>query len=261
MANAESAKHVIVESADGIMRIQMNRPEKKNALTAAMYRAMADALIEADQNPGVRAVFLTGTENCFCAGNDLVDFKNISQGKERLQNPFGAAINQAKKPIVAAVSGMAIGIGTTMLLHCDLVFAGAGAVFHLPFVNLGLCPELGSRYLLPLLAGYQRAAEILLLGKPFNAQAACEIGFVNRVCAEKELIPTAWEAARNLAAQPSSSVCLTKALLKRGREAILKATMEEELSEFVKCLTSPEAKEAFQAFLERRKPSFSGLNQ
>jgi enoyl-CoA hydratase/carnithine racemase len=261
MAGEESTKHIIVDSVDGIMRIQINRPEKKNALTFAMYQAMADALIEADQNPGVRVVFLTGTENCFSAGNDLVEFKNISQGKERLRNPFVPAISQAKKPIVAAVSGMAIGIGTTMLLHCDLVFAGTEAVFNLPFVNLGLCPELGSSFLLPLLAGYQRAAEIFLLGRPFNAQKALEIGMINRVCPEEELIPMAWEAARHLAAQASASVCLTKALMKRGREAIMKAIIEEESIEFGKCLTSPEAKEAFQAFLEHRKPSFSEPNR
>jgi enoyl-CoA hydratase/carnithine racemase len=261
MAGETSTKHIIVDSADGIMRIQINRPEKKNALTLAMYRAMADALMEADQDPLVRVVFLTGTEHVFCAGNDLVDFQNISQGKERLRNPFLPAISQAKKPIVAAVSGMAIGIGTTMLLHCDLVLAGQAAIFHLPFVNLGLCPELGSSYLLPLLAGYQRAAEIFLLGRPFNAQKALEMGMVNRVCPEKELIPMAWEAARQLAAQPSASVCLAKALMKRGRAAILKTIMEEELSEFEKCLTSPEAKEAFQAFLDHRKPPFSEPNR
>ncbi len=257
MAGEETIKHIIVDSLDGIMRIQMNRPEKKNALTFEMYRALADAFIQADQDPGIRVVFLTGTENCFCAGNDLVDFKNISQGKERLRNPFVPAVSQAKKPIVAAVSGMAIGIGATMLLHCDLVFADTKSVFHLPFVNLGLCPEMGSSFLLPLLAGYQRAAEIFLLGKPFDAQKAYEIGLINRVCAEKELIPIAWETARNLAAQPSASVCLTKALMKRGREEILKPIIEEESIEFGKCLTSPEAREAFQAFLGRRKSSSS----
>ncbi len=256
----DSAKHILVDSRDGIMRIQLNRPEKKNALTFAMYQRMADALIQADQDSGIRVVFLTGTENCFCAGNDLIDFKNISLGKERLRNPFVPAVSQAKKPIVAAVSGMAIGIGTTMLLHCDLVFAGTKASFHLPFVNLGLCPELGSSFLLPLLAGYQRAAEILLLGEPFNAQTAHEIGLVTRVCPEEELVSTALEKARQLAAQPTASVCLTKALMKRGREATLTAAIEEEAVQFGKRLTSPEAKEAFQAFLEHRKPDFSRLS-
>lgn len=259
MTVEDSTKHVLVDSQDGIMRIQLNRPEKKNALTFAMYHTMADAFTQADQDNQIRVVFLTGTENCFCAGNDLVDFKNISLGKERFRNPFVPAISQAKKPIIAVVSGVAIGIGTTMLLHCDLIFAGTKAVFHLPFVNLGLCPELGSSLLLPLLVGHQRAAEIFLLGQPFSAQTAHEIGIVNHVCPEEELMATALEKARQLATQPTGALCLTKALMKRGREAALMAAIEEESIEFEKRLTSPEAKEAFQAFLERRKPDFSRL--
>jgi enoyl-CoA hydratase/carnithine racemase len=253
----DGSKHILVESRGGILHIQMNRPEKKNALTFAMYQKMADALILADQDDSVRVVLLTGTENCFCAGNDLIDFKNVSLGKERPSNPFVPAISGAKKPIVAAVSGVAIGIGTTMLLHCDLVYAGAKAVFHLPFVNLGLCPELGSSILLPLLMGHQRAAELLLLGAPFGAEAAREVGIVNLVCPEEELMSTALENARKLAAQPSASVRLTKALMKRGRDAVVTAAIEEEANHFAKRLISPEAKEAFQAFVERRKPDFS----
>ena len=257
MTVEDSSKHILVDSQSGILRIQMNRPEKKNALTFAMYQKMADALIRADQDDSVRVIFLTGTENCFCAGNDLIDFKNVSLGKERPSNPFVPAISGAKKPIVAAVSGVAIGIGTTMLLHCDLVYAGAKAVFHLPFVNLGLCPELGSSILLPLLMGHQRAAELLLLGAPFGAETARAVGIVNLVCPEEELMATALDNARKLAAQPSASVRLTKALLKRGREAVVKAAIEEEADQFAKRLLSPEAKEAFQAFVERRKPDFS----
>jgi enoyl-CoA hydratase/carnithine racemase len=253
----DSSKHVLIESREGILKIQMNRPEKKNALTFAMYQKMADALIQADQDDSVRVILLTGTENCFCAGNDLVDFRNVSLGKERPRNPFVPAISGAKKPIVAAVSGVAIGIGTTMLLHCDLVYAGAKAVFHLPFVNLGLCPELGSSILLPLLMGHQRAAELFLLGEPFSAQTAREAGIVNQVCPEEELMATALESARKLAGQPSASVRLTKALMKRGRDALVKAAIEEEADQFAKRLLSPEAKEAFQAFIERRKPDFS----
>ena len=253
----ETAKHILVDDQGGILRIQINRPEKRNALTFAMYQKMADALIRADQDDAVRVVLLTGTENCFCAGNDLLDFKNISMGKEHLRNPFVPAISGAKKPIVAAVSGVAIGIGTTMLLHCDLVYAGVKALFQLPFVNLGLCPELGSSVLLPLLMGHQRAAELLLLGGPFSAEKAREVGIVNGVCPEEELMKTALENARRLAEQPSASVCLTKALMKRGREAAVLAAIEEESTQFKRRLTSPEAKEAFQAFIERRKPDFS----
>ncbi len=241
------------------MRVQLNRPEKKNALTVAMYHTMAEALRRADEDGSVRVVFLTGTENCFCAGNDLVDFKNVSLGKEHPRNPFIPAINEAKKPIVAAVSGVAIGIGTTLLLHCDLVFAGAGARFQFPFVNLGLIPEAGSTVLLPLLVGHQRAAELFLLGAPFGAEAAREAGIVNRVCPDPELVTTALETARRLAEQPSASVCLTKALMKRARQAAVASAIAEETVEFKKRLGSPEAREAFQAFLERRKPDFSRL--
>jgi len=253
----ESTKHILIASQAGILRIQLNRPEKRNALTFAMYQRMADALIQADQDDSVRVVLLTGTEDCFCSGNDLFDFRSISMGKERLRNPFVPAISGAQKPIVAAVSGVAIGIGTTMLLHCDLVYAGSKALFQLPFVNLGLCPELGSSVLLPLLMGHQRAAELLLLGAPFSAETAHEVGIVNLVCPEEQLMTTALDSARKLAAQPSSSVRLTKALLKRGREAVVRTAIEEESSHFGKRLVSPEAREAFQAFAERRKPDFS----
>ena len=253
----ESTKHILTDSRAGILRIQINRPEKRNALTFAMYQKMADALIQADQDDSVRVVLLTGTENCFCSGNDLFDFRSIAMGREHLRNPFVPAISGAKKPVVAAVSGVAIGIGTTMLLHCDLVYAGAKAIFQLPFVNLGLCPELGSSVLLPLLMGHQRAAELLLLGAPFSAETAREVGIVNTVCPEEELMTTALENARKLAAQPSASVCLTKALMKRGREAAVTAAIEEESIHFGKRLLSPEAKEAFQAFAEHRKPDFS----
>ncbi len=260
MSADDTAKHILVRSEAGLMRIHMNRPEKKNALTFAMYQRMADALIQADRENSIRVVLITGTENCFCAGNDLVDFKNISLGKERLRNPFVPAISTAKKPIVAAVSGIAIGIGVTMLLHCDLVYAGAKASFHLPFVNLGLCPELGSSVLLPLLMGHQRAAEIFLLGEPFGAQKAHEAGIVNQVCPEEELMDFALARARQLAAQPSASVRLTKELMKRGRDAVVMKAIEEEGVEFAKRLLSPEAREAFQAFAERRKPDFSRLS-
>lgn len=257
METNESAKCIVVESQEAVLRIQISRPEKKNALTFAMYQELANALVRADQDDSVRVVLLTGTEECFCAGNDLGDFKNISLGKERLRNPFVPAISGFRKPIVAAVSGVAIGIGTTMLLHCDLVYAAVNARFQLPFVNLGLCPELGSTVLLPLLVGHQRAAELFLLGEPFSAEKAREAGIVNAVCPQGELMNLALETARKLAAQPPAAVFLTKALMKRGREAALKTALEEEFYHFGQRLISPEAKEAFQAFAERRKPDFS----
>jgi enoyl-CoA hydratase/carnithine racemase len=259
MTTDESAKCILVDPQEGILRIKINRPEKKNALTFAMYQELANALTRADQDDLVRVVLLTGTEECFCAGNDLGDFKKISLGKERLRNPFVPAISGFKKPIVAAVSGVAIGIGTTMLLHCDLVYAAANARFQLPFVNLGLCPELGSTVLLPLLMGHQRAAELFLLGEPFSVEKAREAGIVNAVCPQGELMNFALETARKLAAQPPAAACLTKALMKRGREMAVKTALEEEFYHFGQRLLSPEAKEAFQAFAERRKPDFSRI--
>ncbi|HSR11420.1 MAG TPA: enoyl-CoA hydratase [Thermodesulfobacteriota bacterium] len=259
MTTDETAKCIVTDLNEGILRIRIHRPEKKNALTFAMYQELADALIRADQDRAARVVLLTGTEECFCAGNDLGDFAKIAMGKERLRNPFVPAISGFKKPMVAAVSGVAIGIGTTMLLHCDLVYASANARFQLPFVNLGLCPELGSTVLLPFLMGHQRAAELFLLGEPFGAEKAREVGIVAKVCAQGEVMNTALDAARKLSAQPTAAACLTKSLMKRAREAVVSAAIEEESFQFGQRLLSPEAKEAFLAFLEKRKPDFSRI--
>jgi enoyl-CoA hydratase/carnithine racemase len=169
------------------------------------------------------------------------------------------AISRAQKPIVAAVSGLAVGIGTTMLLHCDLVYAGANTKFSVPFVNLGLCPEAGSSFLLPLLAGHRRASELLLLGESFTAEKAKEIGLVNAVCDDTEVLHLAMEQARKLAAQPPASVRLTKAMLKKANAEIVSQTISDEGRLLMKRLKSPEAAEAFKAFFERRKPDFSGF--
>jgi enoyl-CoA hydratase/carnithine racemase len=236
----------------------MNRPEKKNALTRGMYQTMADAILGADKDGSTRVILLTGTADCFTSGNDIADFIAIHQEAGiKPHNPFLPAISSAQKPVIAAVNGVAVGIGTTMLLHCDLVYAGTKARFQLPFVNLGLCPELASSLLLPRLVGHQRAAELLLLGEPFGAELARELGLVNAVYPDEALLETAFRKARQLAAQPPASVRLTKALLKRPSEAAVSQTIEEELALFVELLKSPAAAEAFQAFLEKRKPDFS----
>jgi enoyl-CoA hydratase/carnithine racemase len=258
MTTAGSTEHIRISLSEGILHIQMNRPEKKNALTRVMYQTMADAILGADKDGATRVILLTGTADCFTSGNDLADFIRAQQDAgAKHHNPFLPAISRAQKPVIAAVTGVAIGIGTTMLLHCDLVYAGTKARFQLPFVNLGLCPELASSLLLPRLVGYQRAAELLLLGEPFGAETAREFGLVNTVCPEEELFETAFQKARQLAAQPPASVCLTKALLKRPMEAAVSQTIEEELTLFVELLKSPAAAEAFQAFVEKRKPDFS----
>lgn len=258
MAIIETNGHVRIDTAGGVMRIAMDRPDKKNALTRAMYRAMADAISAADADSSVRVILISGSDVCFTSGNDLGDFQKVQQttGPREL-NPFMAAISRAEKPVVAAVNGHAVGIGTTMLLHCDLVYAGTGSRFQLPFVNLGLCPELASSFLLPRLAGYHRAAELLLLGEPFGAQTAREIGLVNEICPDGELFAIAEGKAAELAARPPAAVQLAKALMKRPLAETVSETLIREVQCFGERLRSPEAAEAFQAFAERRKPDFS----
>jgi enoyl-CoA hydratase/carnithine racemase len=249
----------IVTTRDGaVQRIQLNRPDKKNAITTAMYAALADALGAADADRSVRVVLLHGAGDAFTAGNDLADFlANPPQGEDRPAPRFLHAISHATKPIVAAVHGVAIGIGTTMLAHCDLVYAAAGTRFHLPFVNLGLCPEGASSVLLPLAAGYQRAAELLMLGEPFDAASAREIGLVTEIVPGPELVAVAGATAQKLAAKPPESLRLTKQLLKRPLMAQIEAAIATELQAFAERLGSPEAKEAFAAFLAKRPADFS----
>ena len=241
-----------------VLIIEFNRPEKKNAITAAMYQAMADGLTEADADPAVRAVLLKGKPDIFTAGNDLEDFmKSPPHGDNSPVFQFLHNISHAKKPIVAAVTGAAVGVGTTMLFHCDLVYAGDNAKFSLPFATLGLCPEAASSYLLPLIAGYQRAAEKLLMGEPFLAAEAKEMGFVNQVLPAAEVAAFALERAKKLAALPGSSIRTTKALMRGAHVRMVEAQMKEEGVQFRSMLSSPEAKEAFTAFFQRRQPDFS----
>jgi enoyl-CoA hydratase/carnithine racemase len=249
---------ILTETRDGILRIEINRPDKKNALTAAMYQAMADAIRLAEADGKVRVVLIHGKTDLFTAGNDLQDFlDNPPRDENRPVFQFLYGISQAQKPIVAAVAGPAVGVGTTMLLHCDLVYAAPNARLQLPFVNLGLVPEAGSSLLLPALIGYQRAAELLLLGEPFTAQKAKEIGLVTDVVPEDQLFDTAMVQAKKLAAKPAASLRLTKRLMKQGQMAAVAQQIKLESAQFGERLSSPEAKEAFSAFLEKRKPDFS----
>jgi enoyl-CoA hydratase/carnithine racemase len=248
------AEHIRVTSADGIARIALDRPEKKNAFTAEMYRQLGEALAAADAAAEVRAVLLHGTRECFSAGNDLADFlKPRAPGEEPATSALFRALPGMKKPVVAAVAGPAIGIGCTLLLHCDLVFAAENARFQLPFVPLGIVPEFGSTLLLPLLAGYQRAAELLLLGEPFTAAQARDAGIVNAVVPVAEVLELAERKARALAALPAESLRLTKALLKGTQRGALETRIAEETRIFAERLNSPEAKAAMSAFLEKRK--------
>jgi enoyl-CoA hydratase/carnithine racemase len=250
--------HIITENRDGILRIEINRPDKKNALTSAMYQAMADAIKAAEADAKVRVVLIHGKSDLFTAGNDLQDFlDNRPRDDNRPAFQFLRNISRAQKPIVAAVAGPAVGIGTTMLLHCDLVYAAPNARLQLPFVNLGLVPEAASSLLLPALVGYQRAAELLLLGEPFSAQTAKEIGLVTEVVPEDVLLETALAQAKKLAQKPAASVRLTKQLMKRSFIAAMTQQMELEIGHYGELLGAPEAKEAFTAFFEKRKPDFS----
>jgi len=250
--------HILTETKDGIARIEINRPDKKNALTAAMYQAMADAVRAAEADAGVRVLLIHGKTDLFTAGNDLQDFlDNPPRDDDRPVFQFLYGISQAQKPVVAAVAGAAVGIGTTMLLHCDLVYAAPNARLQLPFVNLGLVPEAASSLLLPALVGYQRAAELLLLGEPFSAQKAKDIGLVAEVVPEEQLFDTAMAQARKLALKPGASLRLTKRLMKQGQAEAVAQRIKIESDHFGERLNSPEAKEAFSAFLEKRKPDFS----
>ncbi len=251
------SQHVVVEVADRILRAELARPEKRNALTPEMYRALADAIARAESDPGVRAILLHGRPDCFTAGNDLRDFLDRPAGEPPAALGFLARIAGAKKPVVAAVGGPAVGIGTTMLLHCDLVFAAATARFQLPFVPLGLVPEAASSLLLPAIAGYHRAAALLLLGEPFGADRALAAGFVTEVVPEDRLLERARAAAAALAALPPASVRLAKDLMKRALAGPVAERMAEEGRIFEERLASPEAREAMTAFFEKRKPDFS----
>ena len=246
------------ETRERVARIRFDRLDKKNAITAQMYAQLGSALAAADADPQVRAVLLSGSAECFTAGNDVADFLNAPRqpGSSPARALFDTLPNM-KKPVVAAVGGPAIGIGTTLLLHCDLVYAAPNARFQLPFVPLGIVPEFGSTFLLPRLAGYQRAAELLLLGQPFSAQKAHEVGIVTAVIAQDCLLAEAEKAAAMLASLPPESLRLTKRLLKARYAEALASTIEEETRLFTERLSSPEAKEAMSAFLEKRKPDFS----
>lgn len=249
--------NVLVEVKDRVLSIEFARVDKKNALTADMYGAMSAGFARAEADNGVRAILIHGTRECFTAGNDLKDFLSRPAGGPSPAFAFISALPKLAKPLIAAVGGPAVGVGTTMLLHCDLVYAAPGARFQMPFVPLGLVPEAASSLLLPMIAGYQRAAELLLLGQPFTAEKALAAGFVTEIVPEEKLLDHARAAATAVAALPPASVRLTKQLMKRQLGQAIASQMEEEGRVFAERLQSGEAKEAMTAFFEKRKPDFS----
>jgi enoyl-CoA hydratase/carnithine racemase len=249
---------LLIDKSSGVLTITLNRLDKKNSLTRTMYAGMAEALAQADADATLSAAVIQGHETVFSAGNDIGEFLNrLASGEESPAFQFLRAISVFSKPLLAAVCGPAVGIGTTMLFHCDLVYAGDNAAFSMPFVNLGLCPEAASSYLAPQLMGYGRAAEALLLGEPFLAETALEMGLVSRIVPPSEASALAQRQARKLAAKPLGSLIETKRLLKKSQAPIVAERLLEEGTSFARLLTEPAAREAFTAFLEKRKPDFS----
>ena len=251
---------ILTSKQNGILVIEFNRPEKKNSITAAMYQMIADALKDAQSDVAVRVILFSGKPEIFTAGNDLEDFMNSSSHIELADRPvaqFMLQLSQATKPVIAAVAGAAIGIGTTMLLHCDLVYAADNAKFSMPFAKLGLCPEFASSMLLPQIVGYQRAAERLFFGESFSAHEAFEMGLVNKVLPPDELLTFAKVQATKLVSLPASSLRTIKSLMKSGQTDIIMAKIWEEGKHFGAMLLAPEAKEAFNAFFQKRKPDFT----
>lgn len=255
---------ILTNIADGILTIEFDRLERKNAITGAMYQTMADALRAAETDHAVRAILFTGKPEIFTAGNDLDDFlNNVGQDAMTENRPvfqFMRALEASTKPVVAAVAGAAVGIGTTMLMHCDLVYCADNAKFSMPFTQLGLCPEFGSSLLITQAAGYTRAAEKLMLGEAFPAEEALQMGIVAKVLAPAELVPFARAQAEKLVKLPAASIRLTKSLMRRARQAQVNETIAIENRHFAAMLLEPEAKEAFTAFFEKRKPDFSKFN-
>ena len=253
-------QEILIDSTLGVMTITINRVEKKNSFTSAMYSACADALEQASGDAAVRVVVVQGDITVFSAGNDIADFLNTpTPGLSAPVLRFLRNLATFPKPLIAAVCGPAVGIGTTMLLHCDLVYAGDNAAFVMPFVNLGVCPEAASSVLVAQLMGHHRAAEALLLGEPFMAEAALEVGLVNRIVPPTEVNGLAQAQARKLAAKPLSSLIETKRLMKKGRMQQVLAVIEEEAQSFGRMMTEPAAREAFGAFMEKRRPDFSQI--
>jgi enoyl-CoA hydratase/carnithine racemase len=253
---------IITEQSGGILRVQLNRPAKKNAMTSAMYITLADLLNEIGQDDQVRVVLWHGAGDSFCAGNDIEDFlKNPPGPGESPQARLIHALIDFEKPLVAAVQGAAIGGGTTMLTHCDFVFAGQSAKFQTPFINLALVPEFASSYSIPARIGYLRAAELIQLGLPFDAARAAELGLVTRVVPDQKLLTTAKETAQKLTEKSPAALQACKKLMKAPFRDQLEQAAKRENQEFAARVRSADAKEAFTAFLQKRPPDFAAIRK
>ena len=247
----------LIESTleNGVRRVKINRADKRNALNGPMYEALTEALRDAEENPAVAVVLIHGVEGCFTAGNDLADFLSRKDTTgARPAHGLIRALTETTVPLIAAVDGPAVGIGTTMLLHCDFVYATPRAKLALPFVNLGVCPEAGSSLLLPRLVGHLRAAELLLLGDTFDGRTAHAMGLVSALCEPGELLATAQATANRLAAKPREALRVSKALMKRSEEA-MSTRVDVEIEHFSALLAQPAAREIMTAFVEKRAPN------
>lgn len=253
------SEHIHQHCEQGVLSLRMQRPEKKNALTRAMYAAMAQALQEADQDSSVRAIVISGSDSCFTSGNDLSDFILAPPtGLNSEVFAFMQALFELRKPVVAAVCGAAVGIGTTLLLHCDLVYVARDAQLKMPFVNLGLCPEYGSSLILPRLLGHAKSSELLLLGQGFSGEQAAAWGIANEALADgAATLAKAREMALRFTRLAPSAVIDSKRLMRAPGREELRRVIEEEGALFSQRLRSPEAIEALTAFMQRREPDFS----
>lgn len=254
------SEHILQHRENGVLTLTFNRVDKKNALLGEMYTALSDALEHAAEDDAIRVAVFQGSVEVFTAGNDLIDFlqnpPDADKGRDVPVFRFLEALRAFPKPLIAAVCGPAVGVGTTMLLHCDLIYAGDNAAFSMPFVNLGVCPEAGSSLLLQNLVGYPRAAEKLMLGEAFYAEEALDMGLANRILPPHEVNGYAQAQAAKLAAKPASSLRITKALMKQ-HQPTLPAVMLEEGRHFSELIRGPAAKEAMSAIMEKRRPDFS----
>jgi enoyl-CoA hydratase/carnithine racemase len=251
-------EEIVTEHSGSILRVQLNRPTKRNAMTSAMYVALAGLFNEAAKDDNTRVVLWHGAGDSFCAGNDIEDFlKNPPGPGESPQARLMDALLNFDKPVVVAVHGAAIGGGTTMLTHCDFIYASESTKFQMPFINLAVVPEFGSSCSVPLRVGHVRAAELILLGAPFDARRAAELGLVTQVVSDKDALEKATETARKLAAKPAKALQASKRLMKQPFREQIKAAMKAENEEFSALVRSEDAKEALTAFLEKRKPDFT----
>src|SRR6266540_2748502 len=249
---------ILTERSGSILRITLNRPAKKNAMTSSMYLSLAEIFNDAAKDEEVRVVLWNSTGDSFSAGNDLEDFlKNPPGPGASPQAQLASSLLNLDKPLIAAVRGVAIGGGTTLLTHCDFVYAGESAKFQLPFVNLGLVPEFGSSWSLPARSGHIRAAELILLAQPFDAKVAAEIGLVTRVVPDEKFLATATETAEKLAGKPPGALQACKRLMKHSQREQIAQAIKVENEEFASRVRSAEAREAFTAFIEKRRPDFT----